>query len=133
MKKRRLASRPNRPILKFVPNEAFKGETRLLLFINGRHVSAPAINTKLLAYLHAHLGKAISFHKLCLILGHPNGTAAELHILRQYTTWVRHLLDEYHLPYRLATVIDFGYALCEPAPDGKRTKAFAKTKPRRSR
>jgi DNA-binding response OmpR family regulator len=123
MVKRRLTGRPKRPILKFVRGpRLFRGQTRLLLFINGQHVSAPATNTKLLAYLHAHLGKAISFHRLCLILGHSNKTEAERHILRQYVTWIRQLLDEHRAPYRLGTVFDFGYALCEIAPDASKVR-----------
>jgi DNA-binding response OmpR family regulator len=100
----------------------FKGETRLLLSINGEHVSAPATNVKLLAYLHKHLGQVVSFHRLCLTLGYPIVRDAERHILRQYITWMRQLLDEHGVPYRLAVARNVGYALCEIAPEGKRKR-----------
>jgi DNA-binding response OmpR family regulator len=105
-----------RPILQFVPGPGtLKGETRLLLFINGKHVDAPATNTKLLACLHQHMGKVFTFHRLCRLLGFPNMTDAELHMLRQYITWMRQVLDEHGMPYRLAVDRSVGYALCEMA------------------
>jgi hypothetical protein len=44
-----------------------------------------------------------------------------VHILRQYVTWIRQFLDKHRVPYRLATIHDFGYALCEIAPKAEMT------------
>jgi DNA-binding response OmpR family regulator len=95
----------------------FKGETRLLLFINGRHVSAPPTNVKLLAYLHQHLGQAVPMHRLCRLLGFPNMTQADRHILRQYLHWIGRTLAEHGLPYCLTVARNVGYALCQIAPE----------------
>jgi DNA-binding response OmpR family regulator len=93
----------------------FKGETRLVLFINGEYVSAPPTNVKLLAYLHRHLGQVVPMQRLCFVLGFPNMTDAERHIVRQYMTWIRQLLDEHG--YRITVDRNFGYALCEVASE----------------
>jgi len=105
------------PALIFVRGPGtFKGETRLLLYIDGKHVSAPATNVKLLAYLHARLGLVIPFERLLLQLGIPNARERDRHILRQYVTWMRQFLVEHDTRYCLAVARNFGYALCEIAP-----------------
>src|SRR5262249_6453287 len=78
----------------------FKGETRLLLYIDGKHVSAPATNVKLLAYLHARLGLVIPFEALLPQLGIPNARERDRRILRQYVTWMRQFLVGHDTPYR---------------------------------
>jgi DNA-binding response OmpR family regulator len=98
----------------------FKGERRLLLFINGHYVHAPATNVKLLAYLYAHLGLVIPFEALLLQLGIPTARERDRHILRQYVTWMRQFLVEHDTHYRLTVARSFGYALCEIAPKGRR-------------
>ena len=108
---------PGKRRWKFVRGPAiFKGETRLLLFIDGKYVSAPATNVKPLAYLYRRLGQVIPFEALLLQLGIPNARERERHILRQYVTWMRKFLVEHDTPYRLAVARGFGYALCEIAP-----------------
>ena len=94
----------------------FKGEQRLLLFINGEHVSAPATNVKLLAHLHEHRGQVVPLHTLCRLLGFPIMTEAELHVLRQYTSWINQTLAQYRLPCCLTVARNVGYALCSTAP-----------------
>jgi len=97
----------------------FKGERRLLLLINGEHVSAPATNVRLLAYLHKHRGQVVALHNLCRLLGFPDVTEVERHILRQYTSWINRTLAAQGLPYCLTVARNVGYALCGTAPQMK--------------
>jgi hypothetical protein len=95
-------SKRKRPRIQFVRGPGtFKGETRLSLFINGKLVSAPPTNVKLLAYLHQHLGRVVPMHRLCFLLGFPNMTEADRHILHQYASWIGRTLAEHGLPYCL--------------------------------
>jgi len=97
----------------------FKGETRLLLYIDGKHVSAPATNVKLLAYLHARLGLVIPFEALLPQLGIPNARERDRRILRQYVTWMRQFLVGHDTPYRFTVARNFGYAPCKITHDAR--------------
>lgn len=90
------------------------------MFIDGEQIDAPAINVKILAYLHSHLAKVVPVHRLCELFGYPHPTRAERLILHQYTNRIRRLLDHHDAPYRLAVAYGFGYALCEIAPEERR-------------
>jgi DNA-binding response OmpR family regulator len=98
----------------------FKGGSRLLLFINGEHISAPATNVKLLAHLYKHRGQVVPLHSLCRLLGFPLVTEVERHILRQYTSWISQRLSEHRLPYCVTVARNVGYALGGTVPQQRR-------------
>jgi hypothetical protein len=65
-------------------------------------------------------GYVVPMHRLCFLLGFPNMTEADRHILHQYASWIGRTLAEHGLPYCLTVARNVGYALCEIAPEGRR-------------
>lgn len=88
------------------------GELKLVLFIKGRRVEASQKHTALLACLHKNQGHVVSYKQLGLILGHASARAEQLHILRQYVSWISKTLAAHRALCILAVAPRIGYVLC---------------------
>jgi hypothetical protein len=64
------------------------GQLKLVLFIKGRQVEASQKHAALLACLHKNQGHIVSYKQLGHILGHKSAQTPQLHILRQYVSWI---------------------------------------------
>jgi hypothetical protein len=88
------------------------GELKLVLFIKGRRVEASQKHTALLACLHKNQGHVVSYKQLGLILGHKFAREQQLHILRQYVSWISKTLAARRALCILAVAPRIGYVLC---------------------
>ena len=88
------------------------GQAKLVLLIKGRQVEAGQKQTALLACLHKNQGHVVSYKQLGLILGHNSTRAPQLHILRQYASWIGKTLVAHKALCILAVAPRIGYVLC---------------------
>jgi DNA-binding response OmpR family regulator len=90
------------------------GQVKLLLFIKGRQLEAPTEkHTALLDCLHRNRGHLVTYQQLGLILGHKTFRNPQLHILRQYVSWIGKTLAAHKALCILAVAPGIGYVLCE--------------------
>jgi hypothetical protein len=89
------------------------GRAKLILFIKGRQVEASQKHTALLACLHNNQGHIVSYKQLGLILGHKSARTPQLHISRQYVSWISKTLAAHNAKCMLAVAPRIGYVLCE--------------------
>src|SRR5262249_41174900 len=131
---KRKVGRRKRPRIAFARGPgALRGQTRPLLFIDGKQIDAPATIVKILACLLSHQGEVVPVQRLCELFGYPPPTRAELLILHQKPSRIRRLLAEHDSPYRLAVASGFGYALCEIASEERGESEEQHGRPRRDR
>jgi DNA-binding response OmpR family regulator len=88
------------------------GQLKSVLFIKGRQVEASQKHTALLACLHKNQGHVVSYKQLGLILGHKSAREQQLHILRQYVSWISKTLAAHRALCILAVAPRIGYVLC---------------------
>ena len=88
------------------------GQAKLVLFIKGRQVEASQKHKALLACLHENQGHIVSYKQLGRILGHKSTRAQQLHILRQYASWIGKTLAAHKALCILAVAPRIGYVLC---------------------
>jgi DNA-binding response OmpR family regulator len=88
------------------------GQIKLILFIKGCQVEASQKHTALLACLHENQGHVVSYRQLGLILGHKSTRTSQLHILRQYVSWIGKTLAAHKALCILAVAPRVGYVLC---------------------
>jgi len=87
-------------------------QTELILFIKGRHVEANQTQIAVLNCLHKNQGHLVSYKQLNLILGHKSTRPPQLHILRQYVSWIGKTLTAHNALCMLAVAPRIGYVLC---------------------
>jgi hypothetical protein len=105
---------PHLEILRATPTNNLNGvECRWVLYIDGRHVEGSQRHIAVLACLYDELGHVVPYKRLCPVLGQKTTGPTSLHLLRQYTTWIRQTLAVNKSPYVLTVAADVGYALCE--------------------
>jgi hypothetical protein len=89
------------------------GQDKLILFIKGREVEAPSEkHIALLDYLHKNRGHLVTYQQLGLILGHKSFRKPQLHVLRQYVSWIGKTLASHKALCIVAVAPDVGYVLC---------------------
>jgi hypothetical protein len=95
----------------------------------GRRIRASYAQAALLACLFEKVGHVIPYERLCEVIGHDASRARrarDVHILRQYMTWVRYTLARYKVPCLIAVANDIGYALCPMAGSGQSRRQTGK-------
>jgi hypothetical protein len=93
-------------------NNGITRETKLVLFINGRWAKAPRSAIALLSCLHDEIGYLVPYERLCSIIGHEEATTKQKHVLRQYMTAIKRVLEEHKAGCAVAVVDGAGYVLC---------------------
>jgi DNA-binding response OmpR family regulator len=88
------------------------GQAKLALFIKGQQVDASQTQTALLACLHENQGHIVSYKQLARLLGHRSTRPEQLHILRQYASWITKTLAAHKALCMLAVAPRVGYVLC---------------------
>ena len=86
--------------------------SKLVLFIKGREVEASQKQVAVLACLHENQGYVVSYKQLGRIFAHKSARAQQLHILRQYVSWVGKTLAAHKALCMLAVAPRIGYVLC---------------------
>jgi DNA-binding response OmpR family regulator len=89
------------------------GQAKLILFIKGHQVEATQTQTTLLACLHQNKGHVVSYKQLVRVLGQKSTAPEQLHILRQYASWITKTLAAHKALCILAVAPRVGYVLCE--------------------
>jgi DNA-binding response OmpR family regulator len=88
------------------------GQVQLVLLIKGRQVEASQTQTALLACLHQNQGHVVPYKQLGRLLGHKSTRPEQLHILRQYASWITKTLAAHRALCILAVAPRVGYVLC---------------------
>jgi DNA-binding response OmpR family regulator len=70
-------------------------------------------HTALLDCLHRNRGHLVTYQQLGLILGHQKFRNPQLHILRQYVSWIGKTLAAHKALCILAVAPGIGYVLCQ--------------------
>ena len=88
------------------------GRAKLVLFIQGRLVEASQKQMAVLACLHENQGHVVPYGQLSRIIGHKSAQTQQLHILRQYASWIGKTLAAHKALCILAVAPRVGYVLC---------------------
>jgi DNA-binding response OmpR family regulator len=103
---------------KKIVGDAGRRARTLTIFFKGCPIRASYAEAALLACLFEKLGHVIPYERLCEVIGHDGSRerrARDVHILRQYMTWVRYKLERHKVPCVIAVAKEVGYALCPMA------------------
>jgi hypothetical protein len=83
------------------------------LTIAGQRIQGSQKQIAILERLHRDFGHVVSYKELCQLVGRPMARAQDIHLLRQYFTWIKQTLRRHRVPFAVAVASDLGYALCE--------------------
>ena len=114
---------------KKIVGDASRQAHKPTIFIKGRRIRASYTEAALLVCLFENLGHVVPYGRLCEVIGHNSSRARrarDVHILRQYMTWVRYTLQRYKVPCLIAVANDIGYALCPMAGSGQSSRQTRK-------
>jgi DNA-binding response OmpR family regulator len=88
------------------------GQAELVLLIKGRQVEASQKQMAVLACLHENQGHIVSYKQLARLLGQRSTRPEQLHILRQYVSWITKTLAAHKALCIARRSRRVGYVLC---------------------
>jgi len=89
-----------------------ENDGRLAVFVGQRQIKTTPKAAAVLACLHENAGRVVSYERLGQAVGFKSMRKQELHVIRQYISWIRKTLAAHRAPCSITVAPKIGYALC---------------------